>query len=60
MLFAIPTPTVLCRTQDHTRQVASPFNFSTEKEDTKMNREELVTIKINNKGEMDDIKWIGW
>ena len=47
-----------CRTQDHTRQVASPFNFSTEKEDTKMNREELVTIKINNKGEMDDIMMI--
>ena len=31
-----------------------------EKEDTKMNKEELVTTKINNKGEMDDIKWIGW
>jgi len=23
-------------------------------------KKELTTIKINNKGEIDDIKWIGW
>ena len=23
-------------------------------------KEELTTLKINNKGEIDDIKWIGW
>ena len=31
-----------------------------EKGDTKINKEELATMEVKNKEEMDDIKWIGW